>query len=66
MFDPDGVLKQYDSPESILQEFYKARLATYVKRKQYLDGMLDAEARKLSNQARFILEIRDEKIVLCE
>lgn len=36
----------------------------YDKRKQFLDGMLDAEARKLSNQARFILEKIEGKIVI--
>jgi len=36
----------------------------YSARKQYLDGMLEAEARKLSNQARFILEKIEGKIVI--
>ena len=66
LFDAAGVLKQFQSPESILQEFYTTRLGMYSKRKQYLDGMLDAEARKLSNQARFILEKIEGKIVVGE
>merc|ERR1711936_352563 len=40
----------------ILREFYDLRLVYYGKRKKYLEGMLEAEAGKLSNQARFILE----------
>ena len=66
LFDAAGVLKQFQSPESILQEFYTTRLGMYSKRKQYLDGMLDAEARKLSNQARFILEKIEGKIIVGE
>lgn len=58
------MIKQYESPEAILQEFYTTRLNMYDKRKKYLDGMLDAEARKLSNQARFILEKIEGKIVI--
>lgn len=64
LFDADGVLKQYESPEAILQEFYSNRLNVYNKRKSYLEGMLDAEARKLSNQAKFILEKIENKIVI--
>lgn len=64
LFDEAGVLKQYKTPDEILKVFYKTRLAMYDKRKQYLDGMLDAEARKLSNQARFILEKIEGKIVI--
>lgn len=40
----------------ILKEFYILRLNMYQKRKEYLEGMLEAEAQKLSDQARFIVE----------
>lgn len=40
------------------------RLETYHKRKDYLEGILQAEASKLSNQARFILEKCDGTIVI--
>lgn len=36
----------------ILREFYALRLDFYGKRKDYLVGMLGAEAAKLTNQAR--------------
>ena len=42
--------------EQILREFYAMRLEFYSKRKKYLEGMIGAEAARLSNQARFILE----------
>lgn len=40
----------------IIQEFYTLRLEYYQKRKDYIVGSLTAEAKKLSNQARFISE----------
>ncbi|XP_065222595.1 DNA topoisomerase 2-like [Planococcus citri] len=55
-FDRYGVLRRYDSATQILREFFEVRLEFYVKRKSYLEGMLEAEAAKLTNQARFILE----------
>lgn len=33
LFDFDSKIKKYDSPESILEEFYPVRLAYYQKRK---------------------------------
>lgn len=48
----------------ILQEFYDLRLRIYQKRKDYLLGMLEAEAGKLSNQARFIMEKCSGEIVV--
>ncbi|XP_046659381.1 DNA topoisomerase 2-like isoform X2 [Homalodisca vitripennis] len=55
-FDKDNVLKKYENIKTILTEFYEVRLEYYEKRKAYLEGMLQAEAAKLSNQARFIVE----------
>ncbi|XP_050533091.1 DNA topoisomerase 2 isoform X2 [Daktulosphaira vitifoliae] len=55
-FDKDCVLKKYDSSLQIMHEFYSVRLEFYGKRKAYLEGMLGAEAAKLTNQARFIVE----------
>lgn len=51
-FDKDCVLKKYDSSLQIMTEFYAIRLEFYGKRKAYLEGMLGAEAAKLTNQAR--------------
>lgn len=55
LFDELGVLRKYDSAMQILKEFFKVRLQMYKKRKAYLEGSLEAEKRKLSNQARFVL-----------
>lgn len=47
---------RFESVLDILKEFYTLRLKMYQKRKDFLEGMLGAEAAKLSNQARFIME----------
>ena len=69
LFDQNGVIKTYDDALEILVDFYHIRLPFYEKRKQYLEGKLDAEALKLSNEARLIemicdgsLKIADKKI----
>ena len=56
LFDAYGCLRRYETPEQILKEFFDLRLKMYDKRKKFMEGMLGAEACKLSNQARFILE----------
>ncbi|CAG9855568.1 unnamed protein product [Phyllotreta striolata] len=55
-FDEYGCLKKYESVMTLLEDFYALRLKMYEKRKDYLVGTLEAEANKLSAQARFILE----------
>jgi DNA topoisomerase-2 len=59
-----GCIKKYSSVEEILREFYDLRLEFYKKRKAYLEGMLESEALKLDNIARFILEKIDGTIVI--
>merc|ERR1712060_980570 len=56
LFDHLGCLKRYETVQEIMKEFYDLRLKMYEKRKKYMEGTLGAEACKLSNQARFILE----------
>ena len=64
LFDHLGCIKKYNSVEEILREFYDLRLEFYKKRKAYLEGMLESEALKLDNIARFILEKIDGTIVI--
>jgi DNA topoisomerase-2 len=47
-------MRKFESVEPILKEFFKVRLTYYGKRKEYLEGMLQAESQKLSNQARYV------------
>ncbi|XP_035490607.1 DNA topoisomerase 2-beta isoform X1 [Scophthalmus maximus] len=62
LFDHMGCLKRYDSVHEILKEFFELRLQYYKLRKDWLLGSLGAEASKLSNQARFVLEKIEGKV----
>jgi len=64
LFDHLGCLRKFNNVDEILQEFYTLRIEYYDKRRKYLVGMLQAEANKLSNQARFIKEKCDGKLVI--
>merc|ERR1712062_784472 len=64
LFDKNGCMKKYNDACEILKEFYEVRFEYYGKRKKYLEGMLQAEALKLSNQARFILEKCDGSLII--
>ena len=66
LFDRDGCLKKYPNVMEILKEFYEVRLELYRKRKDWLVGQLEAEAAKLTNQARFIMEKIEGKVVIGE
>uniref|UniRef100_A0A7M4E424 DNA topoisomerase 2 n=1 Tax=Crocodylus porosus TaxID=8502 RepID=A0A7M4E424_CROPO len=64
LFDHVGFLKKYETPLDILREFFELRYRYYGLRKEWLLGMLGAESLKLNNQARFILEKIEGKIVI--
>ncbi|XP_052741685.1 DNA topoisomerase 2 isoform X2 [Bicyclus anynana] len=63
-FDHNNCLKKYDKVEEMLRTFYDVRLKYYSRRKDYLEGQLQAEADKLTNQARFIVEKCDKGLVV--
>ena len=64
LFNRNHEIIKYDMPDTILREFYDVRLYYYEKRKSYMEGELSAESLKLSNQARFILEKIEGKLVI--
>lgn len=63
-FDHVNCLRKFDNTMIILKEFFSLRMEYYEKRKVYLEGMMQAEADKLSNQARFIMEKCDRTLVV--
>ncbi|CAF4129449.1 unnamed protein product, partial [Rotaria sp. Silwood2] len=65
LFDHNGILHRYKSPEEICQEFFMVRLKMYVKRKEYMVGTLQSQCLKLDNVARFIKE-KIENIISVE
>lgn len=64
VFDKNNCLRRFPTPNDILHEFYELRLEYYVRRKDYLVGQLTAQADRLSDQARFILEKCEKKLVI--
>ncbi|KAK3929880.1 DNA topoisomerase 2 [Frankliniella fusca] len=64
LFDEMNCLRRFESATQILKEHYRVRFDMYKKRKAYMEGLLEAEGRKLSNQARFILEKCSNKLVI--
>ena len=63
-FDPSGIIKKYELPEDVMEEFFSIRLSLYGKRKDYLEKALAKECEKLSAQARFIKMIVDGDLIL--
>ncbi|KAI0843214.1 type II DNA topoisomerase [Hypoxylon sp. FL0890] len=63
-FDTRGMIRKYEKVEDILEEFYQYRMQIYADRKVHWLGVYDADYRKLKNQARFIQEIMDGKLVV--
>ncbi|KAF6168380.1 hypothetical protein GIB67_018220 [Kingdonia uniflora] len=64
LFDAKGVIKKYDTPEQILEEFFHIRFELYVKRKRVLLENLEMELLKLDNKVRFILGVVKGDIIV--
>nr|POE91802.1 dna topoisomerase 2 [Quercus suber] len=64
LFDLKGVIKKYDNPEQILEEFFHLRLEFYEKRKKFLLNKREMELLKLENKVRFILAVVKGEIVV--
>lgn len=57
LFDLDGKIRKYDTPEDILKEFFKLRLQFYGRREVVMLQNIGEELLKLKNKVRFILAI---------
>ncbi|XP_052301590.1 DNA topoisomerase 2 isoform X2 [Populus trichocarpa] len=64
LFDSAGVIKKYDNPEQILEEFFHLRLEYYERRKKVLLENLEFELLKLENKVRFILGVVRGEIIV--
>ncbi|KAJ8637994.1 hypothetical protein MRB53_012261 [Persea americana] len=64
LFDERGMIKKYDSPEQILEEFFPLRLENYSKRKRVMLESLELELLKLDNKVRFILAVVNGEIIV--
>ncbi|PIC46288.1 hypothetical protein B9Z55_006032 [Caenorhabditis nigoni] len=64
LFDAAGCLRTYTTPEEITQEFFDVRKEKYIQRKDYMVGVLQAQSKRLTNQARFILAKINNEIIM--
>ncbi|EPS73185.1 hypothetical protein M569_01571, partial [Genlisea aurea] len=64
LFDRNGAIKKYDTPEQILEEFFHIRLEYYEKRKATLLANLEIDLLKCENKWRFIKSVVDGSIVV--
>ncbi|GJT94580.1 DNA topoisomerase 2 isoform X2 [Tanacetum coccineum] len=62
LFDANGVIKKYDTPEQILEDFFHLRLDFYEKRRKALLRELEKAIKLLKNKERYICLVCDEKI----
>jgi DNA topoisomerase-2 len=63
-FDTQGRIHKYEKVEDIMEEFYHHRIQKYTERKAHWLNVYGVEYRKLSNQARFVTEIIEGKLVV--
>ncbi|KAK5069899.1 DNA topoisomerase 2 [Lithohypha guttulata] len=63
-FDPEGRITKYASVDAIMEEFYAYRLRFYQLRKDHMLEDMNKDLKKLSNQARFIKLIIENKLVI--
>lgn len=64
LFDSKEKLKKYGNVYEIIDDYYVTRLEYYQKRKEYLMKELERELRLLSNRAKYIKYILDDKLDL--
>ncbi|VVA96873.1 unnamed protein product [Arabis nemorensis] len=64
VFDRNGVIKKYATPEQILEDFSILRLEHYEKKKKEMLENLELKRQKLEEKRRFIRLVRSGEIVL--
>ncbi|GKE96489.1 DNA topoisomerase 2, partial [Tanacetum coccineum] len=64
VLDAEGKLKKYDTPEELLEDFYRLRLDLYEKRKTYVLHELKIASLKLKSIERFAREVWNGGLVL--
>ena len=62
LYDHKSLIKKYDSPKKIIDEYYEVRLEFYNKRKEYLLKKLNKELKILESQVKFIKGLISNKI----
>ena len=62
LYDINNKLLHFQSPEEILEYYYKTRLIYYEKRRQYLITILEQDLFLLSTRARFIMDVIEDVV----
>ena len=62
LYDENNKLKNFKSPEAILQYYFDKRLEYYELRRQYLIKVLEDDLFLLSTRARFILDVISDEV----
>ena len=64
VFDEKCEIRKINSPEEIIDRFYKVRKEHFVKRKAYLIEKLNFESTVLESKIKFIKLVIDSKIII--
>jgi len=64
LFDADGCIKKYPTPEDVLKDFFITRLKTYQKRKDFIVDQIGKDLKVLDNKMRFIKEVIEKTLVV--
>lgn len=64
LYNAEGRIKKYDTPEQIIEEFYPVRLQYYEKRKEAIVAEQIYHLNRLGNKLRFIELAGDGKLVV--
>lgn len=64
LFDAEGRIKKYPTPEDILKDFFITRLALYGRRKDLMCEQIGRELKVLDNKMRFIKEVIEKTIII--
>ena len=64
MYNSDGKITLYKNEQEIMEEFFKTRMITYTKRKNYMIEKLKYDVRTISARAKFIMAVINEEIDL--
>lgn len=64
LFDSQGRIKKYASPEEILDEFYEMRMQYYQLRKDYLVEQMNRDYKMLENKVRFLLAVINKELTV--
>jgi DNA topoisomerase-2 len=64
LFDPQCKLKKYATVQDIIEDYYGVRLQMYQSRKENMIANMQTHLSMLSNRAKYILEILEDKLDL--